>query len=66
MRNEQIIKTLENIQAYCTHAECCEGCKFNYGKDGEYCQIEELGDQIRYVPSMWDIDEIRRLLKDGR
>ena len=62
MSDEQILKTLGNIQAYCTLVEGCEGCKFKYGKEGEYCQLEELGEQIRFVPSMWDLDEIERIL----
>ena len=63
MSDEQIIKTLKNIQAYCAHAECCEGCKFKYGKEGEYCQFEELGEQIRFVPSMWALDEVKKILE---
>lgn len=62
MSDEQIIKTLKNIQAYCT-TDGCEGCKFKYGKDVEYCQLEELGEQIRFVPSMWDLDEVEKILE---
>ena len=67
MSNEQIFNTLSNIRSYCERHSGCEDCKFNFrhGQKMEYyCQIEELGDQLRYVPTMWDMFEIGAILDD--
>ena len=65
MNDEQIYKTLSNIKSYCERQSGCEDCKFRYGTKMEYyCQIEELGDQLRFVPSMWDMFEIGAILDD--
>ena len=61
MSDEQILKTLENIKDYCEIHKDCEGCKFKTGI--MKCQINDLTDQLGYSPSMWDMGEIKEVLK---
>lgn len=61
MSDEQILKTLENIKDYCEIHEKCVGCKFKKGV--MHCQIKVLTDLLGYSPIMWDMDEIKVVLK---
>lgn len=61
MSNEQIIETLENLQAHCAYQDNCCVCRF--GVDG-YCQIRMLHRELgSNLPLHWNIDRIAELLE---
>ena len=63
MTDKQIIKTLRNIQKYCSRT-ACNNCKFCRPKYSVLCGIRMITLNLRMAPEEWDIDEIERLLKE--
>ena len=65
MSDEQIIGTLENIQANCVYHNLCMECRFGFiDSDGSAkCQIKEIAEELYDVPSCWHLGRVKELLK---
>lgn len=65
MTDEQIIKTLKNINEHCTNHSCIS-CKFllESRANDHRCQIQQLTNELsKCCPELWNIEGLERIIK---